>query len=114
VLGSEGHLAFVADNYDPSTSVISVGGTFAEAGRVEFTPTTSGAINRAFSDVTADGTLYCYERDGSGRHERVQNPDLLSGKVLVQLVSATELQIEHQSGRCGAADSLASATTYFR
>ena len=94
VIGWDQHLAFVTDNYDPAIAVIAVGGTFTEAGRVEFTPATGGTINRAFRHVTADGSLYCYERDGSGRHERVQNPDLLSGKILVRLVSATALQIE--------------------
>ena len=114
VVGWDGHLAFVPDNYDPALAVISVGGTFSEPGRVEFTPTASGTFNRAFRDVTADGTLYCYERDGSGRHEQVQNPDLLSGKMLVQLVSATELQIEQQSGSCGADEAFATPIGYFR
>jgi hypothetical protein len=114
VAGWEQQLSFVTDNYDPAIVVIAVGGTFTEPGRVEFTPATSGTINRAFLDVTADGTLYCYERDGSGRHERVQNPDLLSGKILVRLVSATELQIEHQPGRCDPADALFAPTAYFR
>ena len=114
VIGWDQQLAFVTDNYDPTIAVIAAGGTFTEPGRVEFTSTTSGSTNRAFRDVTADGTLYCYERDGSGRHERVQNSDLLSGKILVQLVSATELQIERQSGGCGAADAFFSPTTYFR
>jgi len=114
VMGADGHLGFVADNYEPALAVISVGGTVSEPGRVEFTPTTSGTINRAFADVTADGALYCYKRDGSGRHEQVQNPDLLSGKMLVQLVSATELQIEQQSGSCGADEAFATPISYFR
>ena len=114
VVGWDQHLAFVTDNYDPAIAVIAVGGTFSEPGRVEFTPATSGAINRSFADVTADGSLYCYERDGSGRHERVQNPDLLSGKILVQLVGATELRIERQSGRCGTSEAFSAPTTYFR
>jgi hypothetical protein len=76
VVGWERHLSFVPDNYDPTTLVIAAGGTFTEPGRIEFTPASGGTINRAFADVTADGALYCYERDGSGRHERVQNPDL--------------------------------------
>ncbi len=114
VVGWEKHLSFVPDNFDPRTSVIAVGGTFTEPGRVEFTPVSSGTVNRAFREVTADGTLYCYQRDGSGRHERVQNPDLLSGKILVLLVSAEELQVERQAGQCGAGDALSVPTTYFR
>ena len=114
VIGWDQQLAFVTDNYDPAIAVIAAGGTFTEPGRVEFTPTTGGTVNRAFRDVTSDGTLYCYERDGSGRHERVRHPDLLSGKVLVQLVRATELQIERQPGHCGAADAFSAPTTYFR
>ena len=114
VIGWDQQLAFVTDNYDPAIAVIAAGGTFTEPGRLEFTPTTGGTVNRAFRDVTSDGTLYCYERDGSGRHERVRNPDLLSGKILVQLVRATELQIERQPGHCGAADAFSAPTTYFR
>ena len=114
VVGWEKHLSFVPDNFDPRTSVIAVGGTFTEPGRVEFTPVSSGTVNRAFREVTADGTLYCYQRDGSGRHERVQNPDLLSGKILVLLVSAEQLQVERQAGQCGAGDALSVPTTYFR
>lgn len=114
VVGWNEHLALIRDNYDPALGLISVGGRFSEPGRVEFTPTSSGTINRAFDEVTADGTLYCYERDGSGRHEQVQNPDLLSGKMLIELVSATELQIERQSGGCGADERFDSPTSYFR
>ena len=109
----EQHLAFVTDNYDPSTSVISVGGTFSEPGRVEFTPTASGTINRAFLQVTPDGTTYCFERDGTGRHEGFGR-NLLSGRILVQPLSDTELQIERQSGSCGAEEAFAAPTNYFR
>lgn len=114
IIGWDQHLAFVTDNYDPASNVISVGGTFSEAGRVEFTPTASGTINRAFLEVTPDGTLYCYERDGTGRHEQVQNPDLLSGRFLVKLVSDTELRIERQTGACAASDAFTAPTSYFR
>jgi hypothetical protein len=114
VIGWEGHLSFVPDNYEPTTSVIAIGGTIADPGRVEFTPAASGTVNRTFIDVTETGTLYCYQRDGTARHERVQNPDLISGKILVQLVSATELQVEHQSGTCGSADAFIPPTSYFR
>lgn len=47
-----------------------------------FLPESSGFINRDFSDVTADGNIYCY--------------DHTSGAVLVQMTSGERLLIEHQ------------------
>ena len=94
--------------------MIAIGGMITAPGRVEFTPVVGGTVNRAFIDVTPDSALYCYQRDGTGRHEQVQNPDLISGKIIVQLVSATELRVEHQPGSCGSADGFATPATYFR
>ena len=84
---SDGHLAFVYDNHDPSVAVISVGGGFTDFGKWEFSPQTSGLANRHFSDVTPDGNIFCYDQGQPG-------------KILVQLTGETELSIERQDGSC--------------
>lgn len=83
------YLAFVNDNKNPSTQVISIGGVFTDAGKLEFTPKTSGFVNREFSHVVPGGNVYCYEGIS------------MSGRVIVQMTSETELKIEHQTGNCG-------------
>ncbi len=82
------YLAFVQDNEEPAVSVISIGGVFADAGKLEFTPKTTGLVNREFSQVTSDGNFYCYESDSA------------SSRIIVQLVSDKELKIERQEGKC--------------
>ena len=96
------YLAFVEDNGDPTQSVISIGGTFTNAGKLEFTPQTSGLVNREFSQVTADGNVYCYESQS------------FSGRIIVQLVSSNELKIENQSSSCSGNYLFTNATNYKR
>ncbi len=96
------HLAFVQDNRDPVKSVISIGGVFTGAGKLEFAPQQSGLVNREFSQVTPGGNVYCYE---GGQ---------VSGSILVRLVSGTELKIEHQGGSCAGSYEFGNATTYSR
>ncbi len=100
------YLAFVQDNKDPTISVISIGGVFTEASKIEFQPTTTGFVNREFSQVTPDGNIYCYE---SG------NDAYSTSKVIVQMTSAAEIKIEKQSGSCGSSNSFTSSyKTYNR
>ena len=94
-------LAFVYDNHDPSKAVISIGGVFTDPSKWEFTPDDSGLTNRKFSDVTPDGNIYCYDEGQTGR-------------ILVQLASETELQIEHQKGSCSPDLQFNDPTTYWR
>jgi hypothetical protein len=60
------HLALVQSNVNTSLRVLSVGGSIhcLDSRRYEFTPESSGAINREFKDVTPDGKIYGYEVDG--------------------------------------------------
>ena len=95
------HLAFVHDNEDPLKSVISIGGFFTNAGKWEFEAESSGLINREFSDVKSDGSIYCYDLNQSGR-------------LLVQLISDTELRIESQSGSCSGSVSFVDPAAYAR
>ena len=94
------HLAFVRDNKDPSTSVISIGGVFTQAGRWEFTENNQGSVNRKFNDVKPDGNIYCYYGN--------------NGQIIVQLLSETELKIEKQSGSCNRNFLFTNPTVYNR
>jgi hypothetical protein len=91
-------LALVHENYNPSIGAISVGGTITQRSEWQFTPTHSGNINREFSEVTPGTTIYCY-----------QDPQM-SGRILIQLVSATNINIEEQSSQCS--DNIAFSKPY--
>ncbi len=96
------HLSFAYDNNEPSEAVISIGGIFTDSAKWVFTPNTSGFINHEFADVTPDGNLYCYESE------------FTSDKIIVQLVSDAELQIEHQDGSCSGNFEFNNPTIYYR
>ncbi len=93
-------LALVHDNVDPAIAVISVGGTVMPAGTQSFTPAHSGTVNREFSEVTNDGSIYCYS--------------LPSGRFLIQLMSPTAMRAEKQSGACSGGYAFVSPTDYAR
>ncbi len=95
------YLAFVNDNKDPSTQVVSIGGTFTDAGKLEFKPQSSGMVNREFSQVKPDDNIYCYE--GS-----------ISGRIVVQMTSDTQLKIEKQNGSCAGSFAFSNPTIYER
>jgi hypothetical protein len=90
------HLALVHDNVDPSTAAISIGGIVSEPVVWYFAPEVSGQINRDFTSVKPDGTIYCFE----GAVDARQDAGGLEGRLLVHLVSETELMIELQAGLC--------------
>jgi hypothetical protein len=96
------YLAFADDSMTPDTAVISVGGTFTTSGKWEFSPQTSGYINRAFADVKPDGVTYCYESQK------------MPGRIVVRLESATKLNIEYQQEGCAQGVAFISPTTYKR
>ena len=96
------YLAFVNDNTNPSLQVISIGGQFTNAGMWTFSPETSGAVNRDFSQVKPGEEMYCYHSEGQ------------QGKILVKLTSATELQIEKQEGSCSGQMTFRNPTKYGR
>ncbi len=99
------HLALVRDNIDPLLGAFSVGapvpglGPFTE----NFAPQTSGGrVNLDFSQVTADGNIYCYDswHNRSGEPVTHTQPRI----VLIQLTGATTLRIEKQDvaeSECG-------------
>ena len=83
-------LALAHENYDPTLGAISIGGTIAQRGEWRFTPTHTGAVNREFSEIVPGDQIYCYQSTG------------LSGRLLIQLVTATTLTIEHQASSSSA------------
>ncbi|MCP6719824.1 MAG: hypothetical protein KJI72_00660 [Patescibacteria group bacterium] len=106
----ENSIAFVHDNSNPSKIIISIDGGFTGPGKYEFVPKNTGFFNRKFSDVTADGNIYCYEGEDPGRTGQ-EKPE---GRIIIELVSDTELQIEHQSGDCNGGYKFINPTVYNR
>ncbi len=93
------HLALVHDNVDPSRGVFSVGTSVPGLGPNAwfFAPQPSGGVNRDFSQVTADGTIYCYEP--VGRSGRPPSSPLV---ILLQMTSDITLRIEKRdAAQCG-------------
>ena len=99
------HLALVHDNVDPLLGTFSVGapvpglGPFAE----NFAPQTSGGrVNLDFSQVIADGNIYCYDSWHNRLGDPISHPQ--PRIILIQLTSETTLRIEKQDtteSECG-------------
>ena len=104
------YLAFINHYEDPSIQVVSIAGIFTEPSLYKFIPKTSGVINREFSQVTADGTIYCYE----GSNVIREFETVPSGKILVQLIDEDTLNIEHQTGKCTGSESFKNLAVYNR
>lgn len=83
------HLAIAPDNVNPNLIGFSVGLSLPvwSLGLQEFTPLTTGTVNRNPGQVTADGNIYCYESPGIWI-------------MLLKMPTSTTLQLE---GRPGAA-----------
>lgn len=96
----EKQLAFVHDPGDPGKATISIAGIISEPLEWIFGPKSAGLVDREFSQVKADGNTYCY--------------NLASGRIVLRMTSATELEIEKQSGSCSTTFELKSPKTYNR
>lgn len=103
-------LTFGHDNNDPDIATISIGGVFTRYGTYSFFENNSGNINRKFSEVKQDNNIYCFEAADNVKSESPRT----DGKILVQLVSETKIEIEHQNGSCGDSEEFASSTIYER
>jgi len=104
------YLAFVQDNEFPDVEVVSVAGIITDPSKFEFNPRDSGFINREFSQVKADGNVYCYEAEDVEKFQSSKP----TGKIIVQLTSDTQLKIEHKSGSCTGSDNFNNPTIYNR
>ncbi len=103
---NEGPLISLArSNLLPSVGLFSIGSTSNILGlgfsgyTYYFTPMGNGLVNRNFSNVTANGNIYCY---GSLGNNWIVRTPYVQGIILLQLVSTNTLRIEYQSsGSCG-------------
>ncbi len=108
-------LALVHDNFDPEQGVVSFGGNGGGAFRLDFSPTSTGTINREFSGITPGNQVYCFESEiGSGQQTSTQSPSQPARRALIRLMSPTRLLFEAQAGSCRSAFALVSPTTYSR
>lgn len=105
-------LSLVHDYIDPTLSAISVGGTVMDAGIWLFHAEDAGTVNRDFGQVIPDGRVYCYQ--GAVSTEGGQSPTVLPGRLLISLISETELLLEHQDGNCGGPPVFVDSVTYQR
>lgn len=102
-------LALVHDNLDGVTGVVSIGGVVAEPTKLLFQPKREGTFNREFSEVRADGQVYCYE--GS---TNLSGPPSPPRHVLLQMNDATTMRVEYRAGSCPATPAFTNPTTYTR
>ncbi len=85
----DSHLSLAPDNVNPNQQVISAGisqpnGYLANPNI--FTPTNSGTTNRNFSQVNANGQIYCYEFTP------------FSKVFLIQMLSSISIKVEYKTG----------------
>ena len=67
-----------------------------QSGKYVFIPRDEGLVNRRFSDITANGLIYCYELGGQ------TNPEPAFNAIVMQLADETTLHIEKWPvARCG-------------
>ncbi|MDD5430649.1 MAG: hypothetical protein PHP03_00230 [Candidatus Pacebacteria bacterium] len=97
-------LVLIHDNIQPEMAKMS----WANVTSFIFAPTHNGSINREFSEVTADGEIYCYQRE-----ENI-NSGNNGSKFLLQLVDDTHIKAERQPGVCGTSESFINPFTYER
>jgi hypothetical protein len=112
-------LALVHSLADTNAGEISLQGPSELGGNqnLKFVPTHSGYQNREFSEVTADGQIYCYQNAKSREAgvDKAGNPIAVAyPKYLIQLVDTTHLNIEQQTGICGTDEIFVSPFTYER
>ncbi len=98
-----GNLALAHSNTDPTIPVFSIGNSTLGTGAFTFVAVDSGAVNRDFSGVTADGQLYCYQA--------LSMPGII---YLLQMTDSKSLKIERQSAAiCPAAPAFTNAAMSF-
>jgi hypothetical protein len=100
--GSEDkHAALVHDNFDPTKGVFSVGTSMEKSGlstgAFNFTPKSSGLVNRDFDQVKSDGQIYCYANESGSEFG---NKAIV---IILQLTDESTLRMEHLSAAssCG-------------
>lgn len=108
-------LALVHDNFDPGQAVVSFGGNGGNAFKLDFTPTSSGTVNREFSGITPGTEVYCFESASQqGQQTSTQSPSQPARRAVIRLMSPTRLLFEAQTGSCHSAFAFVSPATYSR
>jgi len=110
---SDGYLSLVPNNFDPSVGVISIGGTIRQPEVINFLSNHSSTLNRDFSELKADGNIYCYKGDKDDALRNIKDGPATE-KILINLVDDHHLKIESQSGACGANETFKNPFIYQR
>lgn len=103
-------LALVHEYIDAAQPIFSAGNSIKElrAGVYGFKPETSGKINRDFSQVKADGAVYCYDSFLTGKSLGGIGMGSARGIVLLAMPTESTLRVEKQGtegSRCDASAS---------
>lgn len=104
-----GLIALVHDNLVQGEEVFSIGDATGMSGvqpggvGYYFNYETSGYVNRAFANVTADGHVYCYDSMGTSYGTASSHPQgSVSARMLLEVMNATVLRMQYQAGQaCG-------------
>jgi hypothetical protein len=93
----DNHIALVKDNIRPTIPCFSVGSAVPglAAGVYSFNPANSGVIDRQFKDVSANGTIYCYNL-------RALSGALLAPakSIILRMENSTTLLLEQKNCDC--------------
>jgi hypothetical protein len=98
-------LGLVHDYTDPAQPMMAIGNSVKgmAMGLYSFTPQSAGKINRDFSDVKADGNIYCYDNFLQGQSTGGMPLARANGILLMSLTSETNLKLEFvNGGKCNA------------
>jgi hypothetical protein len=89
-------LGLVSDYVDPGQPILAVGTSIAgmAMGVYSFGAGTQGTINRAFRDVRADGTTYCYDNFLAGQSVGGLPLGRVTGVLLLALLNDATLRVE--------------------
>ncbi len=111
----DNNMALVKDNIDPSKQAISIGNSLPglPSNVYYFAPQKSGFVNRNFSEVKADGNIYCYTL-GLPNFPFPGNSTIVNTSVILQLQGGTTLIAEKRNCdcTCGPYQFSASQVTY--
>ena len=99
------NLALIHDDINTSIAVFSMGTSMSSSGlgggAYYFTPSNSGLIDRDFSNVKADGSVYCYQATEK-LYSNIDSASPPTFVIILQVISPDEIKIEKlNSGACG-------------
>lgn len=112
-------LGLASDYVDPGQPMMAIGASVQglSAGLYSFDAVGQGATNRAFRDVKADGTVYCYDSFTTGQSTGGLPLTRPGGVILLSMPDASSLRVQFESASsCASAPRAitSSATTFER